>query len=42
MLAAQQFGPGKRSVQRVWQQRQAFAEQPFQTMNDIWRFLLPW
>jgi hypothetical protein len=37
--AAQKFGLGKRSIQRVWRERQHLAEQPFQTMDDIWRFL---
>ncbi len=38
--AAQQFGIAKRSVQRVWQQRKGLAEQPFQSIDDVWGFLL--
>lgn len=40
--AAQKFHISKRSVQRIWHQRGQFAEQPFQTIEDLWEFLKPW
>jgi hypothetical protein len=37
--AALKFGISKRTVQQVWRRRDEFEQQPFQSMDDIWKFI---